>query len=167
MKKIICNGTIVILLILSSCGKRQKIGFINTAELFNGFEYKKEIEKELTAIKNSRKFILDSMEANLKVLGKQINNDKKDRELLNKFKMLREDFLARRQKFEDDEETMVRQFDEKIIKQLNSFTKQYGEENNYDMIYGANAGGNIMYADSAYDLTKEVTAYMNQKFSGK
>lgn len=152
---------------LYSCNKPHKIGYVNTQVMFNDFAYKQELEKELTSIKNSRKFIIDSLEANLKILLKQIKSDQKNRDLLIDFQNQKDLFLAKKQRFSEDEEVMVKQYDEKIINQLNEYAKDFGRENKFDIIYGANSSGNIMYADSVYDITKEVVAYMNQKFSGK
>ena len=153
---------------LSACNRSHKIGYVNTQIVFNEFLYKKELEKELTAIKNSRKFIIDSLEANLKILMKQMQSlQKNNKEQQTEFQRQKEFFLAKKEQFEEDEDLMVKQFDEKIITQLNIYTKDFGRENKFDIIYGANSSGNIMYADSIYDLTKEVVSYMNQKFLGK
>jgi outer membrane protein len=164
MKKI---PIIILLFALVSCGKTYKIGYIDIKVVFNDFEYKKELEKELINIKNNRKFLLDSLETNLKIVTKKINLDNKNKDLIVEYQTLKEIYLEKREDIRLEEETMVRQFDEKIIKQLNSYVKSYGVENNYSMIYGATANGNIMYGDSALDLSKNITDYINKKYKGK
>ena len=40
-------------------------------------------------------------------------------------------------------------------------------ENGYDVIFGASGEGNIMYATDELNITSEVLAYCNKKYSGK
>jgi outer membrane protein len=158
---------LLFIILIAACGNKHKIGYINIQLVFNDFVYKKELEKELTAIKNQRKFILDSMETNLKIMVKKIKAEKMNKDLMAEFQVAKEQFMDKKSRFDEDDEMMIKQYDDKIIKQLNAFTKQYGKENKFDIIYGASTTGNIMYADSVFDITKEVTNYMNQKFLGK
>lgn len=164
MKKIIA---FIVCLSFFSCTKEHKIGYVDIKSVFNEFEYKKELEKELITIKNNRKFILDSLETNLKVITVRIKNDKNNKELISQYQVLKEIYLDKRSIIEDEEENLVRQFDEKIIKQLNSYVKSYGKENNYSIIYGATIDGSIMYGDTALDLSNDITNYINTKYKGK
>jgi outer membrane protein len=152
--------------LFASCSKH-RIGYINIQSVFNEFEYKRELEKELKGITGKRKFILDSLETNLKILNRKISSDKSDKALIAEFQILKEVYLKKQSMFEEEEQEMVKQYDERIVAQLNSYVKEFGKEKRYDLIYGANSSGNIMYADSALDLTKDVTKYINEKFKGK
>jgi outer membrane protein len=143
------------------------MGYINIKTVFDGFEYKKEMEKEFTGVKNARKYLLDSLQANLKALVNRVNADKNNKDLMLEYQKQREFYLDKKSIFEEEEVTMVRQFDEKIIKQLNSYVKSYGRENNYSVIYGATANGSIMYGDSTLDLSQPVIEYINKKYKGK
>ncbi|MCE3226610.1 MAG: outer rane chaperone Skp (OmpH) [Bacteroidetes bacterium] len=154
-------------LLLFSCGNTQKTGYIDVKKVFNDFEYKKELEKELTSITNNRKFVLDSMETNLRLLSKKVELDKNNKDLVAEFQTLRSIYLEKRSMIEDENRNIVQQFDEKIIKQLNSYVKSYGQQNNYSMIYGATSDGNIMYGDTTLDISREVTEYINKKYKGK
>jgi outer membrane protein len=156
----------LLILLFCSCSKN-KIGYINIQLVFNEFSYKKELEKELSSLTNTRKFILDSLETNLKILVKKINLDKTNKDLIAEYQAMKDIFLEKKSRFGEEEELMVKQYDEKIISQLNSYVKEYGKKEKFDIIYGATNTGNIMYADSALDLTKKVTKYINEKFKGK
>ena len=150
-----------------ACSKSHKIGYVNIQSVFNSFEYKKELEKELVQIKNNRKFILDSMEANLKIMVNKLKLDSKNTDLLAEFQTRKELYIEKKSIFLDEEQDMVQQSDEKIIKQLNSYVKNYGKENNYSIIYGATSNGSIMYGDSSLDLSVVITDYINKKYKGK
>lgn len=82
-------------------------------------------------------------------------------------KQRRNYILRKKKSFEEDNEKMVKQYDENIIKQLNQYVKDYGEKNKYQFIYGADGSGNLMYADSTYDLTKKIIEYVNERFNGE
>lgn len=151
--------------VLFSC-KRDKVAYMDLKVVFNEFKYKQELEKELTGIKNKRKFIIDSLEANLKLLSNRIKIDLKNKDLIAQFTTEKEEYLKRKYMFEDDEEHMVKTYDTKIISQLNSYVKQYGKENNYSIIFGATSDGNIMYSDSTLNISKEIIKYINSKYSG-
>ncbi|MDF2449484.1 MAG: hypothetical protein K0R26_1988 [Bacteroidota bacterium] len=155
----------IIFLGLVSC-TQDKIAYVNIQALFNEFEYKKELEKELNSIRNNRKYILDSLETNLKIISKRYNIDKTNKDLVIEFNVTKEIYLEKKSLIEDEEIAMVKQFDEKIIKQLNSYVKEYGKSNSYKFILGATSDGNIMYSDTTSDISKQVIIYINNKYKG-
>lgn len=153
------------LLLFSFCGQK-KSAYVNIPVLFNEFEYKKELEKEVTQIQNNRKFILDSLQTNLKMLSNKLNLDKGNKDLIAEFQTAREILFEKKSVFEEEEAEMIKQSDEKIIRQMNAYIKEYGKENKYDIIFGATTNGNIMYADTTMDITKDVILYLNAKYKG-
>lgn len=157
---------LVLIAALGFACTQKKSGYVNIQTVFNDFEYKKELEKEVIQIQNNRKYILDSMQANLKMLSNKYNLDKTDKNVVAEFQTAKEIFFEKKSQIEEEEANMVRESDAKIIKQINSYMKEFGKENKYDIIFGATANGNIMYADSTMDITKEVTQYVNAKYKG-
>lgn len=167
MRNVFVLLSVFVCCVFASCERKIKIGYVNTQLLFNGFTYKQDLEKELNASRYARKYIIDSLEIHLRAFATRLQTAKASKELSIEFAKQKELFLAKRKKYEEDEEELVKQFDEKIIRQLNAYTKQFGAEKGYDMIYGANSSGNIMYADSILDLTPQVIDYINKKYTGK
>jgi outer membrane protein len=165
MKKIV--SSLIVLMLIASCSNNAKVGYINIQEVFNGFQYKKELEKDLESVKNSRQFIMDSLETELKIIAKQLKVNPTEKTLMQDFQTKKEIYLQKKSIFKEEEENMVKQLDEKIIKQLNSYIKQYGKENNYALIHGATSTGNIMYADTTLDISKPIINYINLKYAGK
>ena len=163
MKKLII---ILASIVLASCSER-KIGYVNLQTVFNDFAYKKELEKELKGISNNRKYILDSLETQVKMLIRKIQYDKTNKDLIAEYQTMKEIYLQKKTVYGEEEQRMVKLYDEKILSQLNSYIKEYGKKEKLDMIYGANNAGNVMYADTSLDLTKPVVMYINEKFKGK
>jgi outer membrane protein len=152
---------------LLSCKRNQKVGYIEVQKVFAEFQYKKELEKELESIRTNRQNVLDSMKVELESLARQAEENQKDKQLLERFLTKKQVYFKKQTAVEEEERGIVRGFDEKIFKQLNAFVKQFGKENGYSMIHGANASGNIMYADSTTDVTEAIIKFINDKYKGK
>jgi outer membrane protein len=53
-----------------------------------------------------------------------------------------------------------------IWKRLNPLIQEYGKENKYKMIFGANGTGNLLYSDSSLDISNNLINYVNKKYNG-
>lgn len=54
-----------------------------------------------------------------------------------------------------------------VINDINDYVKEYGEKHGYPIIFGANGGGNIMYANKDADLTEKVLEGLNNEYDPK
>jgi outer membrane protein len=149
-----------------SCTK-EKVAYIDLAQVFNGFKYKVELEKELTEVKNQRKFKLDSLEALLKLLSNKVKFDPKNKDHIIRYQTEKELYFKQKYLYEDEEEGLVKSYDAKIISQLNSYVKEYGAQHHYSIIFGATSTGNVMYADTSLNISRDVIQFINQKYIGK
>jgi outer membrane protein len=144
-----------------------KTAFVNTNQLYDGFELKKELEKKYNLTENARKAILDSLHNNLQLLSNQTRNSKSaNRKLIEQYSSSEENFYAVRTRFEDENELLRDKYTEEIWNRINLYVKEYGERNGYTYIYGANGEGNLMYASNAEDITEEVKEYINKRYNG-
>jgi outer membrane protein len=146
---------------------KPKTAYISVQSVFDGFDMKKEYEKKLTATKNSRQKLLDSLQMGLKVLGKKIESENgKNKEDLNVFSVKRDDYLQKKKVLEEDNMMQTKKYDNEILTQLNQYIRDYGKENSYTYIFGNDGNGSLMYAKETKDITKEVTGYVNEKYRG-
>lgn len=67
--------------------------------------------------------------------------------------------LEEKAKSEDDKLT------EGVINQINSYIKEYGEKNGYDMIFGATMAGNVLFGKDAIDITEDVLKGLNDSYN--
>ena len=51
-----------------------------------------------------------------------------------------------------------------VINEINDYIEEYGENHRYDIIFGANGAGNIVYANKSTDITQEVLEGLNEQF---
>mgnify|MGYP001550628579 CR=1 FL=1 len=146
----------------------QKIGWISLPEVFNKFEYKSELEKKFKLSEEARKKIIDSLEMNVKITYKTIQAlQKPDPELNAKFELQRDAFMQRKEQLESENLNMRNDFNTQILNQLNQYVKDFGKENNYKIILGAEGNGSLMFGNEANDLTAEILIYINEKYKGK
>jgi len=146
---------------------KPKIAFIHVQEVYNEFEYKKELEKKYEAIKGSRKRILDSLEIQLNVLATNIQNSTVNKEEnIQKYQYILTDFQTREKMFAEDNESLYQQYTDQIWSQLNDYIKEFGVLNEYDMIHGADGTGSVMHAKKEYNKTEELKKFVNQRYLG-
>jgi outer membrane protein len=135
-----------------------KIAYVNTIELFNEFELKKELEENITQLKEIRTSILDSLKFEIKNLSRenaaQPLLEQKQKNLIEKQRL-----------FEDEQQKLVQKFDQQILKQMNQYIGDYGKEHNFSIVFGASGEGTIMYAEKSLDITKEVKEYINAQYN--
>lgn len=148
--------------------QQPRTAWVNIQALYKDFDYKKELESKLQNTTELRKHIIDSMEMELRVLQSQLKAQKKiDQELFNLFEIKRAAYAEKSKLFEEDNAMMVKKYDEQILTQLNQYVKDYGSQEGYQYIYGAEGSGALMYASSGEDITEPLKVYINQRYKGK
>ena len=143
----------------------KKIAYVNTVLVYDNFKLKKELESKYKTVELLRQNLLDSIKFKIQYItikGKNLSEE--DRNQIND---LQRSYLYKEKEFNANNEETAQQYSEQIWKQINQFMEDYGKENKYDYIFGASGQGNIMYAKNGDDITKDVTDYINKKYSGE
>lgn len=145
----------------------EKNAYVNVKTLYNEFDMKKDLESNFMNVGKIRQAQLDSMELELKLMNRKMEESPMDGKLVDIFETKKETFFMRKQQFEEDNARLQNTYSTDIMKQLNQYVADYGKENNYTYIYGAEGSGTLMYAAEVKDITTEVKNYINQKYKGK
>jgi Skp family chaperone for outer membrane proteins len=146
---------------------RPKYAYININQTFEKFEMKSELENKFIVTKEARQKILDSLAMDLQSLSSHIEksslaNDK-DFEL---FEIKREDYLKRKKQLEEDNLALTQSYNKQIITQMKKYISDYCSENNYNMVFGEDESGSVLYSVTENDITNEVISYINVKYQG-
>lgn len=162
--------TMMGLFIYHSCFKT-KTAYIEIKKVFNGFQMKKELEEKYKVTANGRQKILDSLSFSLKLLSKQLNDQKNsktgvDQQLAYVFEYKREEFLKLQNQYSQDNAALSQKLDGQILEQLTQYAIEFGKKNNYDIILGAEGSGSLMYAKETYNISDEIIEYVNRKYKG-
>ncbi|MBC7865243.1 MAG: OmpH family outer membrane protein [Bacteroidia bacterium] len=139
----------------------KRVGYVEINDLYKDFKMTKELESKFTNVSSSRKTFLDSLEIELKAM---VN----DQQRKDEFERIKRVYMVRKQQFEEDNMAMNQQFNAQIMNQMNQYLVDYGKENGFDFIFGANGNGGLMYAnEQAFNVTPNVLTYINSKYAGK
>lgn len=153
---------------LVSCNTDPMVRFVDLPKVMDSFDLKKELEGRLIRLKEGRTILLDSMELELKVLNRRIiDSGSKDRNLIAEFEVKREKFIYKKQLFSLEIDSIAGVYDSQIANQLNQYIQDFGIENKYQFVFGAEGSGVLMYADSSKNVTREFVIYLSKKFKGK
>lgn len=145
---------------------KEKMAYVEISEVYSGFELKKELTAQFEEVKNARQYLLDSLKSNLDISYKQLQG-KDSEELMRSFEQKRQEYLYKQQRFEEDTQRLLENYEEQIWTQLNQYVKEFGKYYSYDYVYGANGTGSMMYANDANNVSKELLNYVNEKYHGK
>ena len=143
-----------------------KTAYINVNEVYNDFQFKKELEVKLNNTKLARKAILDSLNLKLNLLVKDIEITGETPEKIYRFEMVKEEYILKTERFTEDNQALTTKYNDEIWLQLNTYIKDYGNEHDYAYIFGAGGTGNIMHALKKNEITSEVSKYVNAKYNG-
>jgi outer membrane protein len=171
MKKSILTGfSVVVLLVISFFIYHKlmapKVGYIEISKVFNGFQMKKELQGKYEQTEKTRKKILDSLSFNLQLLARDLQAKSDQPEKVQLFQERRNEFMQQKKNFEEDNLALSNKFDKQILEQMTQYVLEFGEKNSFDIIYGADGNGNVMYAHKNYNVSEEVLSFINRKYNG-
>lgn len=147
------------------------IAYIDNAKLFDSFELKKKLEAEIHKDYQRRKYTMDSLKIEHASFVRHIDSiillGKPAGELVIKSRQIERYLQEKEKEFERENLSQTNEADQQIWQQLNEYVGRFGQENGYDVVFGVNGSGNIMYGKKGLDKTEEVIHYVNKKYLGK
>ncbi|MCF7566755.1 OmpH family outer membrane protein [Sabulilitoribacter arenilitoris] len=166
MKNIIY--VVLAMIVLSSCQKQEKIGYVNNATLINDFNEKKDLEakfkvrqetftKKFDSIDQAFQVEVEKFQTGAKRMS-QTKAQQKYQELGQKKQMLDQQKQIDAQQFQ---QAYQAEMDSLIVK-VKDFVEDYGQKNNYTYIIGTtDAVSTIMYGKEENDLTQTILDALN------
>ncbi|MBI3134278.1 MAG: OmpH family outer membrane protein [Bacteroidetes bacterium] len=145
----------------------KKQAYVVTGELFAEFEYQKELDSEYKTLKEKKDQELALYRNDLIMLENKIRSGQATEEEVMTYQQGFEQFRNMEYQVNEELAKVNGEYSLQIWNKLNAFIKSYGEENGYDVIFGAGGEGNIMYATENLNITTDVIAYCNNKYNGK
>jgi len=147
--------------------------YVDVNKLMDGYKrtaiVKKEYETKAATLKSNVDSLLTNWQTEIKAY------EKEKASMTEKVLELKQQLLANKQQqinnYQKAVQKQLGQEDQKItqtvVNDINDYIKEYGESHNYNIIFGASGGGNIMYAKDGSDLTTEILEGLNNEFEGK
>ncbi|GAA4802258.1 OmpH family outer membrane protein [Litoribaculum gwangyangense] len=159
------------MLVLSSCEKPNKIGFIDNSKVINDYQEKKDIEAKFQLKDDSFRKRADSIgrafqtEVQSTQLVAQKSSVKKQQELMGglqqKQQQLQQQMQMEQQQLTQEFQTEI----DSVIVKVKNFVKDYGKSNGYNYILGTSDGtSNVLYGSDENDLTQIILDSLNANY---
>ncbi len=150
----------------------ERIVYIDNARLLNNYQGMVDARKAFEAKAATWQANIDSLTSD--VMGAIKHHEREVAGLSKKEKELSEELIKTKQQQLQNYQQAIQQqsaqedsqMTERVLTNVNAFLSKYGEKNNYKIIMGANASGNIIYAQNGLDITDEVLAVLNEQYLG-
>jgi outer membrane protein len=149
--------------------KSPKIGYVNSAILMEKYKGLLEVREKIRKETEEGQKNIKTLEAELNQLGQEIIRDGagwdsetakgKRQTLANK----QDEYARYSRAVSEKAAKLEKDLMQPVYDEVNARISRFGQERGYDLILGTVAGGNILFADRATDLTNEVLAYLNEK----
>ena len=171
IKKVVNAAAVLCLIIISLVAYHaffeRKVAYVEITKVFNGFVMKKELQEKFEHTHNLRKRIVDSLSFDLQLLSKKLQGKKdNDKESIDLFDTKRDYFLKKKKEVEEDNSALSSQYDKQILEQMTQYVLDYGKKNRYDLIFGSDSNGSLMYANEKYNISEEIITYINNRYKG-
>jgi Skp family chaperone for outer membrane proteins len=144
---------------------KDKSVVVDLKTMFDQFDMKKEYEKKMNTVRQARQRGLDSLALQLKMMTSKSETLTKD-ELL-AAKELRVQFLTKEREIEQANMQLTAEYDKEIISRMLLYAKEFSKANGYQIVYGNDGNGTILYNNENTDVTKALVDYINNSYSGK
>lgn len=159
---------VLIYLVLQQTLYRQKIAYIDSNKVFNGYKGIELAKAQFQKKENLYKQRMDTLTGRIKM---DFMNMEKFRKDPSKYKHYVDSAEYDKKQYKDYGQAMQQSLKEEegkltqnAVEKLNAFLKDYGKGKNYDLILIANSTGTIAYAKEKYDITDEVLKEINRQY---
>jgi outer membrane protein len=133
-----------------------RIVYVDNNKLFEGFNMTKELKRVGEKEFNSRKKSLDSLYSQLQ--SQTISEGNK--------KMLMQQFIQGKEEFEQFNQSFASEEASKIWSRIHDYTKEFSQENKYELIISSQNKQAVLFANENVDVTNELLTYINKKYEG-
>lgn len=144
-----------------------KLGYVDAPKLYSEFNFQKELNAQIESLNTNRMEYLDSIKLGIEILEKKKQLNSYDLEDEERLLFMKSMYNKKVEQFNEEDEQIRIKNNEKIIKRINQYAKDFGKENGYNMIFGVKGDGNIVYSEEQFDVTEKLIDYANKKFKGK
>ncbi len=160
-------SVVAIAIAIFALKEKPKVGYVELNILYDEFELKKELEGKLANVQNARQLVLDSLKLQLQtsasLLQGKLNPTKEE---ISRWQSIKSNYQETEKRFSEDNYSLTESYNQQIWKQLNQYIEDFGKENNYEFIYGAEGSGALMYGSSKHDITNTLIKYCDDKYKG-
>jgi outer membrane protein len=149
------------------------IAYVNSDSLLNKYDFFKDIEQELKLVEekytNEYTNRAKGLENEIRTFQQTANNmtmgqaKAREEELMRKQNNLMQYQQNLSQRLMQDQA----RYQDSLYVQVRDFVKEYGEQNNLDVVLTYQKGSGVIYASDSLDITQDVIAGLNERYRQK
>lgn len=128
---------------------RPEVVYINIGKMTEAYKFKKDLEGEGTKNLYKIKNTIDS----LKMADKMDANPVIDSQILYAERAFDQYYTYSNQ-----------EMTKKVWERLNPQLEEFGKQNHYELVVGANGAGSVLYGSPKSDVTEEAIQFINRKY---
>lgn len=158
---------IVLTCLLTSCSKT-KVGVVNTKDLFLKFRMTIQTRTSLTTFTQANERDLDKIKTQLLKLDNLLKSDSisNKKGLESEIVRLVNIYENRNQVYQDSLVNLIEREDVKIWSRIHNYSKDFANENGFDLVIKNKDELDILYFNSTIDITDDLLVYINKKYEG-
>jgi outer membrane protein len=162
--------TVISLLIYQFAFSSDKIAYVDSSKLMNGYKAMVEVRSEFEKKQKTWQSNIDSLTVDVQ---EAIKKYEKSAALgTPNEKQLAKDLIGSKQKQLFDYQAAIKQnageeeqrLSQNVLTTVNAFLLRYGKKHNYKMIF-VTANGNIAYADPGSDISDDIVEQLNKEYT--
>ncbi|MEO1411803.1 MAG: OmpH family outer membrane protein [Bacteroidota bacterium] len=142
-----------------------RTAYVDLAEVYQSFDYQKQLRQQLLRSDQQAQFLLDSLEVQLQNQLRGVGQTS-DAVVEKRLVSLRWEYAQRQEDLLGQQEQLATEFDQQIWKQLDQYLRDFVDREGYDYVIGDRQDGTIIGGRPAYDCTDEIIHYVNQRYAG-
>lgn len=155
-------------------GGRLQVAYVNVDSLLTNYQYSKDLQDEFLRKAESKQATINqqgkSLEADMAEFQRKVENNaffdqERARREQERILKRQQDFQVLSQRLsaemQEDQLKMNAALSDTIRSQIKVYNATIGH---YAMIFSNTMGDNLLYADEVYDITKEVTEFLNGRY---
>lgn len=158
------------MILMASCQKEMKTGFIDNSKLIKEYQKRKDIESKFKTKVEAfdkrvdsigKEFQMEAQEFQAKAATMAQKDAQQQYQVLGqKQQMLQQQFQMEEQAIQKESQTEI----DTLIKEVRTYIKEYGKKNGYTYILGSNDAGSVMYGEESKDLTEVILEELNKAY---
>ena len=165
---IVLIGSLITFLLLQQQTSESalKIGYVDSAKLFDAFELTIESKQEWEDEESAMQASLDSLKMMLSHLDRILGSGELDNTSYElEYSRVYNEYVSKEQRYSELAQEKIQTLDKQILDRLNQYIKDYAKEHSFDMIVGSGSGG-LLHIRDQYDVTDQMILFANSKYAG-
>ena len=141
-----------------------KIVYINTDTLLNNYQLAVELNEAFLKKQEDRRTDQEGTEFQRKLQNNGFISEARAIEARDQLLVKQENFRRLQQEMMDKASREQSELNKQLFDEITNFLKEYNKEKGFSIVLSTQLGGNVLYAEDGFDITKEIVDRLNANY---